>query len=799
MGPRKVLSRLRLFGFRPFRWTATCPGGGTVIFGRILSRYIFKQAAGALLVILLSLTSVVWIGVALRQLELMTSQGQDALRFLVMTTLAIPSMLALIAPIALLIACIHVLNRLNGDSELIVMTAGGAPVWALLKPLGLLAVLVAIGVSLVNHFAGPWSQRVLREYTVLVRTDLIGQVIQPWRFTEPEPKLTLHIRDRDGPYLLGLLMHDARDPKQVASYLAEKAQVLKQGSGAYLRMEKGHIVRRTAGEPAPQIIAFTEYVVDLNQLEQRSDQAQWVRPRERYTPELLWPEPDDPVFKNTPGRLLSELHERLSSPLYPIAFVLVAVAFLGGAQTTRQNRMKAAVGAFGLATLCRILGIAAANSAAVRPNAAYLMYAVPAGAALFGLISTYRGATARPPTRAELVTNAIIDWIKVPIAKLAAARTRRLQQRRKGGGYSFLRRTLRRYVARRFLLSILGAFLVCACLIFMIDMIELLRMSRRATDLSMSTLLWMGLLRLPAFSEILLAFAVLVGSIGALLSLNRKSELTVMRSAGMSVWQFLRPGVTVTLVLGILAVTVYNPLAAMARSEAEQLVAEVFGMEAGLLAASGEGAWLRQDGADGQSIVNAKASSNQGLSLAGVITFQFDQQGRFIERVDAERATLQDGYWELYRPTVSRPLQEPEVFGTYTLSTHLDRERVGEALGSEIAVSFWQLPALIQASEKAGLSASKYRMQHALLLSRPGLMLAMVLLAATVSLRSFRSGGIQTMVLMGMIGGIGFFLLAEVSRQVGAAGLLSPVLAVGVPIGLALLVSLTVLLHQEDG
>jgi lipopolysaccharide export system permease protein len=309
----------------------------------------------------------------------------------------------------------------------------------------------------------------------------------------------------------------------------------------------------------------------------------------------------------------------------------------------------------------------------------------------------------------------------------------------------------------------------------------------------------MGLLRLPAFSEILLAFAVLVGSIGALLSLNRKSELTVMRSAGMSVWQFLRPGITVVLLLGVFAVTVYNPLAALARAEAEQLVAEVFGMEAGLLASSGEGSWLRQDGADGQSVVSARASSNQGLSLAGVVTFQFDQKSRFVERVDAERAVLQDGYWELHKANVSRPLQEPQFYTTYTLSTHLDRERVGEALGSEIAVSFWQLPALIQASEKAGLSASKYRMQHALLLSRPGLMLAMVLLAATVSLRSFRSGGIQTMVLMGMIGGIGFFLLAEVSRQVGAAGLLSPMLAVGVPICLALLVSLTVLLHQEDG
>ena len=109
----------------------------------------------------------------------------------------------------------------------------------------------------------------------LVRSDLIGQVIQPWRFTEPEPKLTIHIRDRaPNGELLGLLLHDARDPKQVASYLAEKAQIIKQRGEEYLRMQNGHIVRGTSDNKAPQIIAFTEYVIDLNQLDQRNEAAE---------------------------------------------------------------------------------------------------------------------------------------------------------------------------------------------------------------------------------------------------------------------------------------------------------------------------------------------------------------------------------------------------------------------------------------------------------------------------------------------------------------------------------------------
>lgn len=359
---------------------------------------------------------------------------------------------------------------------------------------------------------------------------------------------------------------------------------------------------------------------------------------------------------------------------------------------------------------------------------------------------------------------------------------------------------LRIYIAKRFLLAILGAFAVCGVLIYMVDLVELLRQSRRVPDLAGRTLMWMALLRLPAYTEILLSFAVLVGSLGALLSLSRKSELAVMRAGGMSVWQFLLPGIVVSLLLGVAAVTLYNPLAAAARAEAERLAAEVFGREANFMQSyAGAGAWLRQDGTDGQSVFQARAVADQGLSLTGLTVFQFDHAGHFVERIEAEHATLGDGYWELKKATVVRPLREPEQFETYTLSTYLTRERVGDALGSEIAMSFWQLPALIEVAEKSGLPATRYRMQYQLLMSRPMLLLTMVLLAATVSLRSFRQGGIQTMVATGMVGGIGFFLLTEVSRQIGMAGLVSPFVAVWLPIALATLVSVTVLLHQEDG
>lgn len=304
---------------------------------------------------------------------------------------------------------------------------------------------------------------------------------------------------------------------------------------------------------------------------------------------------------------------------------------------------------------------------------------------------------------------------------------------------------------------------------------------------------------MPAFSEILLSFAVLVGSMGALLSLNRKSELIVMRSAGMSAWQFVGAGAVVVLLIGVADITLYNPIAAAAYSEAERRMAKTLGTGTGLLTATTDGSWLRQDGADGQSVVNTRAVADQGRTLAQVVVYQFDSSGRFLERIDADRATLQDGFWEMTKGVVSRPGREPEPFDTYQLSTYIASEQLTEAFGSEIAVSIWQLPALIASSERAGIEASRHRMQYAVLLSRPLLLVTIVLLASTVSLRSFRSGGIQRLIVTGMVAGIGFYLLAESFRQFGIAGAIPPTGAVGVPIVVGLLIAATVLLHQEDG
>ena len=349
----------------------------------IFERYVFRQAGGALLIILLSLSGIVWVALALRQLNVVTSQGQDAWMLFKMTTLALPNLMAIIAPFSLLIASVHTLNRLNSDSELIVLTASGATIWTPAKPLLLLAALVTMGVAFVNHAAMPWSLRLLREYVVEVRTDLLTQVIQPGRFSSPERNLTFHIRERAlNGELLGLIMHDTRNAAQSQSYLAERGVIVKHAPSNYLVMTDGHIVRRKAGDEPAQVIAFDKYAVDLARFERKMDDNTGdFKPRERYLGELLNPEPTSARYRKAPGRFWAEVHERFSNPLYPIAFVLIALASVGQAQSTRQSRLHYITAAFVIAASLRVGGLALNNIVSLQTIMAPLLYVLPLAAA----------------------------------------------------------------------------------------------------------------------------------------------------------------------------------------------------------------------------------------------------------------------------------------------------------------------------------------------------------------------------------------------------------------------------------
>jgi len=351
----------------------------------LFGRYMFRQVTNAFLVILLTLTIVVWLATALKELNLITSQGQGIVLFFQMTLLSLPSLMALIAPNAMLMAALYTLDRMNGDSELIVMTASGAPVWRIGAPLLALASLVSIAILLANLFLTPASMRALRSFVTQVRADLISQVLQPGRFSSPESGLTFHIRDRSlSGDLLGLLVHDERDDKQVMSYLAERGRIITNDDGSYLVMFEGYVHRYNSedADKNVQIVAFDQNMLDISEFSPKDNAGKDLRPREQYISDLISPDMNDKATKHNYGQIRSELHDRLATPLYPLVFAFVAIALLGHARTTRESRWAQILLAFGIALGLRVAGLMAGNLVALNAWAVALVYAVPLGAIL---------------------------------------------------------------------------------------------------------------------------------------------------------------------------------------------------------------------------------------------------------------------------------------------------------------------------------------------------------------------------------------------------------------------------------
>jgi len=351
----------------------------------LFSRYMLRQATNSFLVILLTLTTIVWLATALKQLDLITSQGQGLLLFFKMTMLSLPSLVALIAPNAVLMAALYTLDRMNGDSELIVMTAAGAPVWRVCSPLIALASVVSVAILLSNLFLNPACMREFRSLITQVRADLISQVLQPGRFSSPEHGLTFHIRDRSPTgELLGLLIHDERDPKQVMSYLAKRARIVSNDEGSYLIMFDGYVQRFDADDKdkAVQTVAFDQNMIDISQLAPTGTRKRPLEPVETSISGLLNASRNEDISPKEYGQFRYELHERLSTPLYPLVFIFVAIALMGQARTTRESRWGQILAAFGIAIGLRVAGITAGNLVTQNASAVVLVYALPVTAIL---------------------------------------------------------------------------------------------------------------------------------------------------------------------------------------------------------------------------------------------------------------------------------------------------------------------------------------------------------------------------------------------------------------------------------
>ncbi len=369
---------------------------------KLIERYIFKRAGVAALVTLGSLAGVVWIIQALKELDVITTKGQTIIAYLALTTLAIPMLLLAVIPIALLLATVFTVNTMNSNSELVVVNASGASSWVLAKPLLVLALLCSIFTGIVGHFVSPWSLLTLKIFATEMRADLVQVIIRDGTFTKVENGLVFHVARREpGGVLSGILISDEREAGKSILFTAAKGFVSREGEDAYLLLKDGEIQQRDAEGGNLTVIRYESYLFDLSTFAAKIEIGD-IRPKERTTPQLLNPDPDDRYYREKPGLYRAQLHERFSEMLWPFAYVLVMLAFAGHARSNRQSHGSAIGAGMLVATLLRGLAFSALSATKTDPAMVFFVYALPLAAIGGGTWMLVRGQPVALPHKLQV-------------------------------------------------------------------------------------------------------------------------------------------------------------------------------------------------------------------------------------------------------------------------------------------------------------------------------------------------------------------------------------------------------------
>ncbi len=364
-----------------------------------------------------------------------------------------------------------------------------------------------------------------------------------------------------------------------------------------------------------------------------------------------------------------------------------------------------------------------------------------------------------------------------------------------------LSQTLSRYIVRQFFMYFLAVLGLFVFLILVFDTVELLRRAAGRPGVSLALIAEMAVLRSPHMMQMTFPFAILFASMLTFWRLTRSHELIITRAAGVSAWQFLLPILLATFLLGLARITMINPVSAVMLSRFERLDNIYLKVGGNALAFAGGGIWLRQGSDQGQVVLRANAIALNGprVELHPVIVYLYRGNDKFFGRIDAERAILRDGYWEMENAWLHRPEETATFAERHRLPTDLTLARIQDSFAAPETMSFWDMPGFIDSLRGAGFSALRHRLHLHALLAAPFLMMAMVLLAATFTLRHVRQGGTTAIIGLGVATGFLIYFFSDVAFALGLSSSIPIALAAWTPASVTGSIGIALLLHLEDG
>lgn len=360
--------------------------------------------------------------------------------------------------------------------------------------------------------------------------------------------------------------------------------------------------------------------------------------------------------------------------------------------------------------------------------------------------------------------------------------------------------TLFSYLGRQFLFWLVSVFLIFMAIALLFDVVEMLRRTSDKDAVTLGLVLQMSLLKLPFLSQVTLPFMILFAAMLTFWRLARANEAVVARAAGISAWQFILPAFLITVFVGSLQIALINPFSAAMLAQFQKLEAEHIKNRTSMISVSRNGLWLRQAGAQGDyAVIHALRVSQKDLILHQVIIFRFDAKNHFVDRIDADRAVLTDGYWVIPNGWLSSPKPETRPVTNIRVPTDMTKTNILESFSAPETMSFWSLPDFIDTIEAAGFSGHRHRLHFHALTAFPLLLSSMILIAASFTLRINRRTGTTGALLGGLSCSFVLYFLTDIVHALGLSASIPIPLAAWTPAGVSMLVGLAMLFHLEDG
>ena len=355
--------------------------------------------------------------------------------------------------------------------------------------------------------------------------------------------------------------------------------------------------------------------------------------------------------------------------------------------------------------------------------------------------------------------------------------------------------TLFRYFLRVYFGNFIRVMIGLSVITVLIDMIELTRRTSSITDFTIFDMAGLAALRAPSFLQNIVPFVVLFAAMMTLLTLNKRQELVITRASGMSAWQFIAPLCAGSLIIGFITIGLFNPLAATGLRLSEDVQIQV-----GLKAPAGSNVvpWFRQSTQEGAIIIGAEQASSAGTLLGSPSFYFFDKNNNPIMRVDAETASLRNGEWVLTKASIYKD-GKIEKTDRFSAPASIDPLLLRQTLTPPETIAYLDLSKSIDSARAFGLPIWPYAMRWHSLTALPALLVAMTLIAATVSLRFARFGHSSAAVLGGIVAGFLLYVVTAMAEALGGAGIIAPVISAWMPVIAASFFGVTFLLHKEDG